>query len=318
MATKSNENMEAATTTVAAPFSLPNKIVRIRPVMRKHALSIYGKDQEIVKSNQIMLTGVSKSLILPVDSRNGRLINPFRSTEERIFLEQRIGYNLDINKNDDDNFLAKCRITVSKQTDDIDAAYHELDLSNPYDYILYLIALVCPEVSKYKTDYYSGEILFYIDDEIVAEKNTKEINDTEEYCLQFLFAIKGKKKQLYNFIRTYHVINKLRKSIDPQASEDWLYNEIRELIRDKKTRPYVHSLCVMATKDIAAYQLKLVIQDAMDIGEIGYVGDGFKLVSSGQLLGSTFADVEFYLKNPINQAVKARILQQIELAKGKL
>ena len=152
MATKAIENMEAATTTVAAPFSLPNKIIRIRPVMRKHSLSIFGKDPEIVKSNQIMLTGVSKSLILPVDSRNGRLIDPFRSIEEREYLEKKIGYNLDINKTDDDNFLAKCRITISKQTDDIEAAYHELDLSNPYDYILYLIALVNPEVSKYKTD----------------------------------------------------------------------------------------------------------------------------------------------------------------------
>jgi hypothetical protein len=293
-------------------FILPDKRVRIRPVLRQSAPFIKSQDKNIERSERIMLTGTSRSIICPTDS-SGRYVNPFTEVE-RLWLEERLGINLDINV-PKDNYLDKARITISKQTDDINSAYAELDLFNPYGFILYKIACISPEVSNIKKDMYSVEELFYIEDADVSESQLKDENDNEDYCYEYILSIKGQKHKLSQLLKTYSMTYKLGRVIPKDASDEWLYNELKQLIKDKKARPKFHEVVRIAREDPATYELKLFIQDAVDCGEIIYSGGEYKLGVSNTPLGKTLVEVEYYFKNINNQMTKERIKQQIELQK---
>ena len=70
----------------------------------------------------------------------------------------------------------------------------------------------------------------------------------------------------------------------------------------------------MVKKDLASYELKLVIQDALSIGEIKYNSSLNEYTNSvNEVIGKSLKDVEDFLRNPANQIKREHIKAQIKL-----
>jgi len=293
---------------------IPGKIVKVRPVPVRKTPFIVGTDRDRIKSEQIMLTGTSRSIICPKYD-NGRFVEPL-TWEEREYLEKALGVNLDINK-PNDNYLNEVRIQVSKNSDDIGDVFTELDLGTPDGFLAWRVCLVAPEVASEKNPegHYKAEHWFYLDDDEVQETSDRDGNKVEDDCLKFLYTIEDNKEKLYNFLRTFNLIFKTNKRIDKQsASSDWIYNEIKGLIKSRESRTRVHQLVEMVKKDLASYELKLVIQDALSIGEIKYNSSLNEYTNSvNEVIGKSLKDVEDFLRNPANQIKREHIKAQIKL-----
>lgn len=308
--------MGAGKTAPILESCLINKTVKIRPVPIKTGLIVRSHDNpEIAESNSIWLTGTSRSIICPLDGRTSRLINPL-TEKERFFLEDILGVNLDVNQQKD-NFLMDelCRIQVIKDMDDLSITYTELDLSNPIDYIKYKICQVSPLVALGKQKAYRGDQMFYIDDEVEEIIVEREDNKLEDECMKYLYSIEERLDKLYNFLRTFHFTYRTSKIVPKDAKIDWIYNEIKNLIKDRSQRAKVHELVTMVKKDEAAFETKILIQDALSIGELIYYPNAseYRLPDSAEAIGKSLKEVETFLKNPAQQMLKERIKNQIKL-----
>jgi len=293
---------------------LQNKIIKVKPVLRPRALFIVGTDNKTVNSERIWLTGTSRSIICPKYD-NGRFVNPL-TYDEQMFLEKALGVSLDVNKAEE-CYLSQIRIQVVKTSQDMEDVFTELDLSTPMGYLEYKICLVSPEVatSKSRDNLYTPEQWFYLEDieiEVTTERNT---NKVEDECLKFLYTIEEKKNKLFDFLRTYNYLNKTKRNVDRGTStQEWIYNEIKDLIKSKDTRNNVHDLVELIKRDPVGYELKLLIQDALSIGEIRYdVSTNGYVNNAGESVGSTFKDIEDFFRNPSNQLKKEHIKSQIQL-----
>lgn len=307
---KGRENVVAETTTLS--YLIPKK-VKIRPVPIKKSLFIIGKDQKRVDSEQKMLTGTSRSIVCPIDGLTNRFINPFPDIKERIYFENLLGINLDINK-PLDNYLANVRITILKDTDDFDLTFTELDLDNPHDYIAWKICLVAPEVANHREEFYTATQTFFIDDEQVSINDERELNKKEDDCLRYLFGIENSREKLYNFLRTYNLLNKTNRIVPKESKIEWLYNECRALTNSKISTDRMFKLIELIKKDLTSYEMVLFTQDALSIGEILYHSSNNEYrLPSGEKLGNSLLEVEQFLRNELNQLIKERIKAQVKL-----
>jgi len=311
-----NVDMGEVTSVTTPSFKsplIPGKIVRIKPVpVRKNNL-IVGNDSRKVRSESIMLTGSSKSILLKIDPRTGRLKNIFNSDAERIWFENKLGVELDPNKFEN-NYLTKLRITITKSNEDIDDVYTELDLGNADDYLKYLICLNSDEVanSKNPMGMYTADQIFYIDDEEYTTQAETDKNKVEDECLEFLFSIKEKKAPLYNFYKVFNILYNKGRHIPRDTKLDVLYNFLKELIKDRTTIHKFHDLVIKRKEDKAWYETMVFIQEAMEIGEIKYYSNlgEFKLATN-ETIGKSYQEVVTYLLNPDSKALRERIKEQI-------
>lgn len=71
----------------------------------------------------------------------------------------------------------------------------------------------------------------------------------------------------------------------------------------------------MVKKDEAAFETKILIQDALSIGELIYYPNAseYRLPDSAEAIGKSLKEVETFLKNPAQQMLKERIKNQIKL-----
>ena len=296
----------------STPIScLLDKKVKIRPVPIRKTPFIVGGDRERIKSEQIFLTGTSRSVICPLDINTGRLINPLTELERK-YLENAVGVNLDVNRIEN-NYLKELRIVVSKITDDLEQTFTELDLSNPYDYLKYKICLLSPMVANTKKEHYTAEEWFYIDDNIEEVKVEHDENKLEDTCLKYLYSIEASKTKMYNLLRTYNFLFKTRKIIPKGVSVEWLYNELKDLIKYKDSRHRVYHIVKNIKDDEASYETGIIIQDALEIGELKYNSrDNEFTLPTGELIGKSYDEVEKFLRNPKNQSQREFIKNQIK------
>lgn len=308
---KARVKEETGVKTTPATFRLPTGKVKIRPILRSSAPFIKSDNKRISISERTMLTGTSRSIICPTDGRTGRFIDPF-TEEERIYLENALSCNLDVNKITD-NYLDKTRITIYKQTDDIENTYALLDKSVPSDYVLYKIALIAPEVANKKMDMYTAEQLFYIDDEEIEVNDISIKNDIEDVVFEYILSIKNKRTDLFNLLKTFNLVYKLNTLIPRETSTEVLYNKLKEYSKDKRILPKLYDLITSIKDNPEKYSTRIFIQNAMDCGEVSFKGGKFVLTLSGAELGNNLSDVEFYFNDAANQLVKEKIKGQISV-----
>ena len=310
--TKSNTTNSGVSNTTPESCLIPGKKIKIKPTTHRRTIFITGTDPDRVRSEQIMLTGTSRSVICPLDS-NMRLVNPF-TQKEKLYLEYLTGKSLDTNKVDCYLSDPDLRLTVTKMNEDIDNTFSELDLGNAYDYILYKICLISPTVCNYRSDNYKAEELLFIDDEGETVKEEVKYSDLEDYVLDYTRTIKTDKKRLIEFLTAYVTLFESAKVVDPKADIEWLYLQIKEMTKDKKQLINLDKLVRLIKEDPAEYAALIFVHQAQMIAEITYNAmDREYRLSTGVVIGKTMKEVRNYFKNPVNQITKLKIEDQIKL-----
>jgi len=287
---------------------LLNKKVQIALV--KQSPSALYKDE----SQATLLTGASKDFSCPVD-QYGNLINPLEDWE-REYLENLLGINLSIHvintaDNPHANFWTskKAKVILRKTTKNIDSATITLDLSDPFQFILYKIALINPRVAKsWDSRHDRGRGYEFVikdsDAEVVEELSKIEIEDTVN---EYLLKIKKNKKKLFNLLRVYGG-NEKKGLVTWDSSIEQLYLEAKKLSRNKFNLDKLYKIIKLGEKDMENI---VFIADAVSCGMIEKRGIYYHLMG-GDKIGASMQEAADFLNKKVNQPVKMKIQAAID------
>jgi len=287
---------------------LLNKKVQIALV--KQAPSALYKDE----SQATLLTGASKDFSCPVD-QYGNLIDPLEDWE-RDYLEKLLGINLSVHvvntpDNPHANFWTtkKAKVILRKTTRNIESATITLDLSDPFQFILYKIALINPRVAKsWDERYEKGKGYEFVikdeDAEIVEQLGKIEIEDTVN---EYLLKIKKNKKKLFNLLRIYGGSDS-KGLVTWDMSLEELYLKAKKLTKNKYNLEKLHKIITLGEKDMEDLTF---IADAVSCGMIEKKGIFYYLMG-GEKIGASMRDAADFLNKKINQPVKLKINTAIE------
>lgn len=278
-------------------------------IIQRNSSSLY-KDP----SMGTLSTRAAKSFVVPLDSI-GNLVNPLNENEQAFF-EDLLG--LDLNPyiistpdNPKANFWVNnkaTRVILRKQTKNLSSADRILDLSKPYDYIAWKIALINPRVANsWKERNDTLEYEFVLKDGEVQLNDELEFTQIEDKVNEYLLKHKGSKKKLFDLLRLYGVEN-LAKEIKYDSPTEWLYNELRKLARRTKDIKKLHALIDLGETDV---YMKVLIADAVTAGILDKRPHEYRLMG-GESLGSNESDIISYLQEPKNQSLKKSFELQIE------
>jgi len=266
------------------------------------------------KNQATLLSGASSSFKVPVNGHTGNLVNPLNK-DERAFLENELGLNLGIhirNTSTDPsaNFWTtkKAKVNLRKPGEKLESADLELDLSDPYDFIKYKIALVSPRVANNWEDRYSnGEFEFMIVDGDVEMEETLKFVEIKDKVIEYLFSIKNNKRRLFNLIRLYGAKN-LAKAITYSNSIEKMYLELRKLTDSNTAVQNLYSIISQGTETISN---KIFLQDALTCGIIVRMGAEYTL-KGGAVIGYDDVSAIGFLLKPINQSIKLQVTDAID------
>lgn len=246
-----------------------------------------------------LAAGAAKSFVVPLDEI-GNLVNPL-TQDEQTYFEDVLG--LDLNpyaKNSASNPKANfwtnnkaTRVVLRKKSKNNASADRVLDLSKPYDYIAWKIALISPRVANSWAE--RNETLEY---EFVLKDGEVQLNEELEFTKmegdvnEYLFKHKASKKKLFDLLRLYGVEN-ISKQISYDNSTEWLYNELRKIARRPKDIKSLYGLVDLGEKDV---YMKVLIADAITIGLIDKRPHEYRLMG-GESIGSNESEVIAYLEN---------------------
>jgi len=282
---------------------LINKRIKIMPIEKNETVAIKDKNEAS------MLTKTSRSIVVPV-LPTGRLIDPLTDFE-RAYLQKVLNIDLSANNlNPANNFWAgkNARLVIKKPLKSLESAAVELNLNNPYDYILYKIALVNPRVAKnWGERHNDAQYEFVIVDEM--EKVAEEIafNEMEDYVVETLLQKKFDHKYLFDLLRLYGS-KKLTRAITLTTPLEILYNEVKQLTRQKKE---IEKLYYLMKMDASDFSHKIFLEDAITTGLLEIRGNEYRMIG-GQPIGYSKEEAISFFKNPENQSIKLQLQAQIK------
>lgn len=239
----SKETVEAQTST----FQLPNKVVKVMPVVRKGSWLPEGHDGEF------LYTGAAITLSVPVNGTTGQLIDPL-TAEEREYFEQpsvlsmKAG-DLSIYRNKKENYWGRFYVKVDKDG-------LELDLSDPIQYLQYKVLkmntdLVAPSFD----DRFKGTPKFMlVDKDYQVQAKVAETNLMESVWMEF-GAIKNSPNKLKNVLRMFH-----DKPVG-KAKHEFLIAEVKKII-DEDPNKFIN---IITDKN---FEMKAFVEDALEVGAI--------------------------------------------------
>ena len=281
---------------------LINKKVRLVPIEKPANDSI--KDP----SEATFLTRTTRSLVTPINDK-GYLVQPL-TDKEKAFFEKVL--KIDLNHLEPDpkkNFWAseKAKIKIRKTTSKLESAATTLDLSKPYDYILYKIALCSPKVANsWKERNDRADYIFVLEDETDKFAEEMSFTDKEDFVQETLLSKKQHKKYLYDLLRLYGT-DKIYRTITIDTDTAVIYNELKKLIRNKKD---VLGLYNTMKTDTKVFNTRVFLEDAITFGILTIRGNEYTL-KGGQVIGYSKDDVLAFFANPENQSVKLQIKSKI-------
>lgn len=286
---------------------LIDKEIKIALVERNHSSLYKDKDQGT------LLTGASKSFGCPID-KYGNLVNPLEAWE-RDFLEDYL--NIDLNTNVE-NTLAnpyagfwmtkKSKLKLTKPSRSVSSATVKLSLKDPFQFILYKIALINPRVARtWDQRYEKKEYEFVILDGDVKLEEELGYLEQEDVVFEYLLKNKKSKKKLFDLLRLYGS-NKNSGLVKYSSSIDFIYNEIRKYARVKSEVKKLYAIITLGENDIYS---KVFLADAVTVGLIEKSGETYRLMG-GDRIGSNDVEAITYLDDVINQSTKLRVQQAIE------
>ena len=266
------------------------------------------------KNQATLLTGASKDFACPLN-QYGTLVNPLEDWE-REYLENELGIDLSIHtRNTPDNPNAnfwttkKAKLILRKPTKNIESATVTLDLNDPFQFMLYKIALINPRVANSWNERYSlgrGYEFVIKDGQVELEEELSYL-EMEDEVLTYLLKHKKSKKKLFDLLRLYGS-DKNSGLIKFDSSIDFLYNEVRKFTRIKSEVKKLYKIVSLGEKDIFT---KVFLADAVTVGIVEKRGREYRLMG-GDKIGSTELDAIIYLDDPKNQSIKLKIQETVE------
>jgi len=280
---------------------LLNKKVVIALIKRSQS-SLY-KDSDM----GTLVMGGKKGFMCPPDEY-GNIINPL-TPEEQEYFEGLL--RLDLNPyNKQNNFYEakQSMIILTKKGKKVETANLTLDLSKPYDYIKYKIALISPRVAKTWGERDNKNFEFVIIDGDVEFKDEFSYTKKEDAVLKYLYSIEGSKKKLFDLLRMYGVQN-ATKQVTYDNSIEWLYTEIKKATRKKSEVEKLFNLVSLGEKDIAN---KVFLADCVTMGLIEKRGPFEFRLSGGDKFATSEESAINWFEDKRNSSTRVRFEQIIE------
>jgi hypothetical protein len=283
---------------------LINKKVTIALIKRNQS-SLY-KDEDM----GTLAIGGSKSFMCPTNRNTGKFIDPL-TTEEREYLEQLTGDNFSIHNNKNNFYTRKeAMIILRKIGKKTETANLELDLSDPYQFIKYKIALINPRVANtwkerlndkmYEFVIIDGEV--ELEEELSFAKMAKEVN-------RYLIKNENSKRKLYDLLRMYGVENSQRVVNYKKVDADFIFNELYKATLRKSEVSKLHRLIKLGERDISD---KVFIQDAITIGLLEKRGRNEYRLIGGDKIGNNEDEAIAWFNEKLNQSTKFKFQKAIE------
>lgn len=281
--------------------------VIISPIKRAINPNVQDPEHE----NYFLFGTGSRDYVLPMD-RQGNLINPFSSDEEKQWLEKTLDVDLNFYKKTD-NFWHRFKVSLGK-------SQRTLDLTNPQDYLDYLVLnsnkhLFAPVGTK-TTDYLQSQRYALIKTEDVVAENAKRVNLKNEAYKAF-GKMEDNKEEMVNFLKIYGqvTVNQDRKKtkVTLNTKRELLVELIDEII-EKDINGFLN---IIRNKD--NYEITLLISNALEVGAITkeqrkyFLPGGDPMCAEG--LTPTIDNAVLFLKNPKNQEIKLMLDARVKAAK---
>lgn len=258
-------------------------------------------------------TGTKSSIKCPVKMSTGEIDNPL-TIEEQKAIEEALQYpagTLNPYNPPDTNFYntPKSRIILHKVDKNPKSMDKILDKSDPYDYLLYKIALKSPIVAKSWDTRFDREEYQYVLKDIDAEiQDELTFSAKEDVVLEYILKHKFNKKKLYDLLRLIGV-EKAGVRIDLNSQPEFLANELKKLTKVTRANvDFMYTIIQMSEDQLSG---KVLLLDGISTGWVKKVGGLYKR-KEGQLLGSTEQDAINELLKDENQDLKLLITETVK------
>jgi len=283
---------------------LENKVVKIKPIIRKKAYFKEGHD------GQHTYTGCYRTHTLGFDADKRAYINPFFQREDvneqeafEVLLDQKEGsLNLYKFKVNEPNFWGEFGIRISKEGE-------ELNLMNPADALMYRILLVNPKFAKNQEEAGILEKEYIIVNEEEAKAVASQLSKKKDKAEDYMYKLKKSKKDIIDTLRL------LGKSASMDSDIDWLKGELYKIKDEVTVTKGVSGLDKFITvMEDPRRDIKLFVLDAVEQKEI--VRDaklGYKLVDSNKFVGRKYEEVVDYFSSPDPEVQESKLIIQERL-----
>ena len=261
--------------TVTRDVALKNKWLEDRVLFLKPVKSNSGgliKDP--THTGYFMWDGAKVNFVLPYD-KNGRICNPFKDEDERVYFEAVTGKNLNqydktswwFTKDADQDCL---NVIIEKNPTFMEMGVR-LDLSDPVDNLKWRILKFCKNMPVYGVAESPEEagmarhFKFMLVEEGYAEKKNSDYMGEMEKVFTYWGTIKDNKKKLHDFLYVYYITKKSTHVVPEDADKEELTEKVKKAIdEDRKT-----ILSIVGDKD---YETKVWITKAIRVGSISKKG----------------------------------------------
>lgn len=254
--------------------------------------------------------GGSKSFRCPTNKNTGKFVDPL-TREERLYLEELTGDNFNVHAKKEDNFYYKkdSAVILRKVGRKTESANLVLDLSDPYEFIKYKIALINPRVANTWKERKDNKLYEFVivDGQVELEEElgySKMFKDVQKY----LIKNEDSKRKLYDLLRMYGVENTSKHVNYKKVNTDFIYNELFKATQKKSEVAKLHRLIILGEKDISS---KIFLADAITVGLLEKRGFEYRLVG-GDRIGNNEIDTIAWFNDKLNQTTKLRFEQTIE------
>jgi len=296
---------------------LQNRIVSVKPVESSgkwSTLLVQGQDN---KKDPFMYNKTKRSFQVPLNNANlGGGVKVILDDQKRVkvqkyiesfpngmtqkeFFEKELGVDLNPTLKQEENFWRtdrRGRVVLTKEGT-------TLNLNQSLDMLKYLILLadkmrVSP---SYDDRILKATYEFMIVDE--SKVTTKKLEEASVKANAFVkyAEITNSKPATIGFIKS------LGRTIPATASDEWLKNEVLNIVDSNPTY-------FLEIVNHPQYTERIFVQEAVEAGAIIRKGEKRYTLDNGSELGD-MTDVINYLLNPDNQEVKLRVKAKIDLAK---
>ena len=244
-------------------------------------------------------TGSKRMYQLPTNQYD-RLI-PVLTEEERKELEEALnlaaGSLLTNARNN--NYWREFKVTLDKNG-------RVLDLSDPEDFLAYKVLSKTNSIAKSKDDINVLVHDFYMVTEEQEQEADNKLTDRYEEANNLYSKISKSDKNMTNVLRL------LGRKIAPDANSKWLRSELVKIINQREVLAGVKGMddFIAVAKD-PNFDIKVIIIDALEIGEIFIEGTSYKL-RSGDTIGLDLDQAITFMKSPKNQATRLLIEERIK------
>lgn len=288
----------------AKALVLENKIVEVKPIIRKKPFYKEGHDGEF------MFTGCAKTYMLPYVMNKRAYKNIFEDSNEQtafeVLMDKKPG-SLNVYSRDNNFWAKEYKVEITKEG-------KTLDLSIPSHALEYRVLKA--NSHKITTDWsHRGNPAyeFCLIDETQAEEDNYKLAEKKEDAMELFMKLRKSNAKMYNLLR----VMGLKPTKESKSNGQWLKAEIQRIM-DQIEKPkggglYIDDF-IKAAQD-PRFELKVLIYDAMDIKEIVIKSGHYKLASNDEYLGKTLNEVADWLSDIKNQEHKLLIEQRLQINK---